>query len=122
MASYGTFIAACGFEYHGPKGYMRFAPRMGAENFKAPFTAAEGWGTYIQQKNKQGTNATVTVAHGKLSLNVFSLQSSKKVGKVLVKMGEKKIPATFKQEGDNCLIQFKKTVLVSADQSLHISI
>ena len=122
MASYGTFIAACGFEYHGPKGYMRFAPKMGAENFKAPFTAAEGWGSYAQQKNKQGLEATIAVAHGTLSLNVFSLQSSKKVGKLLVRLGTKIIPATVKQEGDNCIIQFKKTILLSTDQSLHISI
>ena len=27
MAGYGTFITACGFEYHGPKGYLRFAPK-----------------------------------------------------------------------------------------------
>ena len=122
MASYGTFIAACGFEYHGPKGYMRFAPRMGAENFKAPFTAAEGWGTFAQQKNNQGLNATITVAHGTLSLNVFSLQASKKQGKLVVRLGNKIIPSTFKQEGDNCIIQFKNTVLVSKDQTLHISI
>jgi uncharacterized protein (DUF608 family) len=122
MASYGTFITACGFEYHGPKGYMRFAPKIGAENFKAPFTAAEGWGTYTQQKNNQGMQATITVAYGTLSLNVFSLQSSKKVGRITVRLGNKIIPATVKQEGDNCIIQFKKPVLVSTDQSLHISI
>ena len=122
MASYGTFITACGFEYHGPKGYMRFAPKMGAENFKAPFTAAEGWGTYTQQKNNQGMQATITVVYGTLSLNVFSLQSSKKVGRITVRLGNKIIPTTVKQEGDNCIIQFKKPVLVSKDQSLHISI
>ena len=122
MASYGTFITACGFEYHGPKGYMRFAPRMGAENFKAPFTAAEGWGTYTQQKNNQGMQATIAVAYGTLSLNVFSLQSSKKVGRITERLGNKIIPATVKQDGDNRIIQFKKTVLVSTDQSLHISI
>jgi uncharacterized protein (DUF608 family) len=50
MASYGTFITACGFEYHGPKGYIRFAPKWNKENFKAPFTVAEGWGSYTQTK------------------------------------------------------------------------
>jgi hypothetical protein len=25
MARYGMFLAACGFEYHGPHGYMGFA-------------------------------------------------------------------------------------------------
>jgi hypothetical protein len=55
MASYGTFVTACGFEYHGPKGYIRFAPRWNADNFKAPFVTAKGWGSYSQKKevNKQ---------------------------------------------------------------------
>ncbi len=49
MASYGTFLSACGFKYHGPKGYIRFAPQWSKENFKAAFTAAEGWGCYEQK-------------------------------------------------------------------------
>ena len=44
MASYGVFLAACGFEYHGPKGHLGFAPvgrtgsrgrRLGATRRKA---------------------------------------------------------------------------------------
>ena len=31
MASYGVFLAACGYEYHGPKGVSRFAPRLTPE-------------------------------------------------------------------------------------------
>jgi len=45
MASYGVFIAACGFRYHGPKGRIDLAPRIAADRFRAAFTAAEGWGT-----------------------------------------------------------------------------
>ena len=30
MASYGTFISACGFTYHGPKGPYRFCPQNNA--------------------------------------------------------------------------------------------
>ncbi|MDQ2864131.1 MAG: GH116 family glycosyl-hydrolase [Bacteroidota bacterium] len=48
MASHGTFISACGFTYHGPKGHIGFSPKLTPENFKAPFTVAEGWGTYSQ--------------------------------------------------------------------------
>lgn len=66
--------------------------------------------------------ATITVAHGTLSLNVFSLQFLNKVGKLLVRMGKKIIPATIKQDGDNCIIQFKNTVLLSTGGSLQISI
>ena len=28
MASYGVYLAACGYEYHGPKGHLGFAPRV----------------------------------------------------------------------------------------------
>lgn len=48
MAAYGAFLGVCGFEYHGPKGEIGFAPRLTPENFRAAFTAAEGWGAYSQ--------------------------------------------------------------------------
>jgi len=34
MAAYGAFLAACGYEYHGPAGRLGFAPRSQAENFR----------------------------------------------------------------------------------------
>ena len=122
MASYGTFISACGFEYHGPKGYMRFAPRMGAENFKAPFTAASGWGSYSQKIDKQHLDAKLTVAYGSVALQAFSLQHANKVTRPVVKLDGKIIPSTFKQEGGNCSISFKKPVHISTNQTLHITI
>lgn len=48
MASYGVFLGACGFEHHGPKGHIGFAPRIAPENFKCAFTSSHGWGTYRQ--------------------------------------------------------------------------
>lgn len=49
MASHGSFISACGFQYHGPKGYLRFAPRFNQADFRCVFTSASGWGSYGQQ-------------------------------------------------------------------------
>ncbi|VGO13156.1 hypothetical protein PDESU_01710 [Pontiella desulfatans] len=51
MSSYAVFLAACGFEYDGPAGVMGFGPVIQPENFRAPFTAAEGWGTFSQRIN-----------------------------------------------------------------------
>ena len=44
MASYGVFLAACGFEYHGPKGHLGFAPRVSPDNFKAAVHRGRGLG------------------------------------------------------------------------------
>src|SRR6185312_8452174 len=66
MASYGVFLAACGFEYHGPQAHIGFAPRLSPENFKCAFTSAEGWGSFSQIKSAGKWNAKISVRWGKL--------------------------------------------------------
>ena len=72
MASYGVFLAACGYEYHGPKGHLGFSPRLTPENFKAPFTVAEGWGTFTQTQTDNSQTATIDLKYGKLRLNTLA--------------------------------------------------
>jgi non-lysosomal glucosylceramidase len=80
MAIYGVFLAVCGFEYHGPKGHIGFAPRLTPDHFKAPFVAAEGWGTYEQRMRKTEDGgrrtelgSTIAVEHGALRVKTLSL-------------------------------------------------
>ncbi|MCH5598263.1 GH116 family glycosyl hydrolase [Niabella ginsengisoli] len=94
MASYGTFISACGFEYHGPKGYISFAPKWNKENFKAAFTAAEGWGCYTQEiSNKQ--RHIFEVKYGKVRLRSIGIQKLISFNKVIVSLNGKNVPATL---------------------------
>lgn len=74
MASYGVLLAVCGFDYHGPRGHLSFAPKLNPENFKTPFTVAEGWGTFTQQIKGNEQMNTVQLKHGQLRLNQFSVQ------------------------------------------------
>jgi len=73
MASYGVFLAACGFEYDGPAGHIGFAPRLTPDNFRAPFTAAEGWGTYAQQIVDGKLTAVIEIVHGSLRVESIAL-------------------------------------------------
>lgn len=73
MASYGVYIAVCGFEYHGPKGYMAFAPRLTPENFKGAFTAAQGWGSFTQTLRDGIHAATIDLKCGTLRLRTLAL-------------------------------------------------
>ncbi|MBL9135048.1 MAG: hypothetical protein JNK85_04235 [Verrucomicrobiales bacterium] len=74
MASYGTFITACGFECHGPTGHLGFAPRLSPENFKAAFTAAGGWGSYAQRRGAKEQWHTLEVKWGEVIVKSLSVE------------------------------------------------
>jgi hypothetical protein len=73
MASYGVYLAACGYAYHRPKGYLEFAPRIQPEDFLAALTTAEGWGTFSQQRRQGVHTADVEIRWGKLRLRTLAL-------------------------------------------------
>ena len=121
MASYGVFLAACGFEYHGPKQHLGFAPRLTPENFKAPFTSAEGWGTFAQQRTGDRLNAEVTLRWGKLKLRTLSLELAQGApSSASVSLGTKPVPVKLSREGRRILLAFGETVALAAGDSLVI--
>ena len=74
MASYGSFITTCGYEYRGPDGYLSFAPRLTPEKFKAAFTSALGWGSYAQESTAGTFIADLSLKWGQLSLSTLGVQ------------------------------------------------
>ncbi|TAN01124.1 MAG: hypothetical protein EPN39_02945 [Chitinophagaceae bacterium] len=124
MASYGSFITICGFTYHGPKGYIGFAPRFHPENFKAAFTAAEGWGTYSQLRSENKISAKLKLKYGKLSLNKVFLELHKghnaKGAKVTI--DGKHIPSSIIQNESNCEIKLVNNIIIHEEQELSIVI
>jgi uncharacterized protein (DUF608 family) len=72
-ASWSLLLAVSGFQYDGPKGDLGFAPKLGPENFRCPFTAAEGWGTFEQKKEGGKWRVSITVRHGRLKLKRLRL-------------------------------------------------
>ncbi|WP_240312771.1 GH116 family glycosyl-hydrolase [Flavihumibacter solisilvae] len=124
MASYGTFISACGFEYHGPNGYIRFAPKWSADNFKAPFTAAEGWGSYSQKRLGNSQVHTIEVKYGILQLSELGFDW--KVGlpprKSVVTAGNEQIAHELSISGTAIRIKLSRKVVVKAGLQMIISI
>ncbi len=58
MASYGAFVALCGFQVHGPTHKMSFAPKVKGR-FRVPFINEQGWGTYERSASGQESVAYV---------------------------------------------------------------
>ena len=124
MASHGAFIAACGFEYHGPLGHIGFAPRLNPENFRAPFTAAEGWGTYSQSIAGKTMDASLEIKSGQLRVRSVKLRmdAAPATASVKANVNNTSTAATCVMSGGNVQIQFPADVIISEGQKLTLGI
>lgn len=121
MASHGVFTALCGFEYDGPNGHIGFKPRLtDGPRFKAPFTAASGWGTFAQTVHDRHVETRLTVLRGKLELRSFGLQvpPRARVRSVNSTAG----PVQFEQTGRDILVKLKEPALANPDRPLGLSL
>ena len=119
MASYGVFLAACGFEHHGPKQHIGFAPKLSPENFKGAFTSAEGWGTYSQKIEDGKMQAEIAVRWGKLKLKTIALEIADATS-VRVHLGNRAVPATFHRSEKRGLILLAQPLELTDGQPLRI--
>jgi non-lysosomal glucosylceramidase len=124
MASYGVFLAACGFEHHGPKGHLAFAPRLNPENFQAAFTTAEGWGSYSQQATPKRFRAEVAVKWGKLRLKTlaFELAKGASLKQTVVRHGGRELAATSTITGRRLEITLGEAITIQAGSALTASV
>src|ERR1035437_118877 len=116
MASYGVYLAACGFEYHGPKSHIGFAPRLTKENFKAAFTAAEGWGSFSQTVQR----AEVAMKFGKLRVKTLALTVAQPPAKVRVLVAGGLVSSMHTFATGRLTITLEADVTITAGQQLEI--
>ncbi|WP_433288956.1 GH116 family glycosyl hydrolase [Micromonospora sp. CA-244673] len=92
MASHGVYLAACGFEHHGPRGHIGFAPRISPDRFAAAFTSAEGWGLFRQERHGGHLTGTVEVRYGRLRVSNIALAVTRSPARVTVRLGNRRLP------------------------------
>lgn len=118
MASFGAYRTLIGFDYHGPKGEIRFAPRLAAKDFRCAFIAAEGWGTYSRGPHEDGgIQASIALRHGQLVLSklVFDADVGK-LDSIKVVRGQDEIPCTASVEADGLVcVTFHHPIVLEAN-------
>ena len=117
MASYGTFIAACGFEYHGPKGHIGFAPRLTPESFRAAFTTADGWGTYSQKDQ----TFQIHLKWGKLRLRTLAFTCAQKPAQIKVLVNDKPVDATHTFESGRLTVTLTADIQIVTGQRVVVA-
>jgi non-lysosomal glucosylceramidase len=123
MASYGVFLAACGYTCHGPKGYLAFAPKLTPERFRAPFTTAEGWGTFSQRRDETSQRETLGLKWGKLRLRTlaFELPAHATAANVNVTVNDVEVPAKHRIEGNRVIVELASEAILQAGATLGIT-
>ena len=120
MASWSVLIGLSGFEYHGPKGHIGFAPRLAPEHFRSAFTAAEGWGTLSQSRTGRTQTSEVAVRWGRLRLVSLSLElpARARLAGTTVTMAGRPIAASAAQDGRRVTLSLDRETVVNAGSSL----
>jgi hypothetical protein len=118
MASYGVYLAACGFTCDGPEATVRFEPRLTPEDFKCAFTTAAGWGTFAQTKGAS-SKAELKLEWGKLKVSRLVLGSFKSGGAV-ARLNGKALPCRGNATDEGWVVAFEPPAVLSAGDSLEI--
>jgi uncharacterized protein (DUF608 family) len=123
MASHGVFLAACGYEYHGPAGELAFAPRLTPENFRAAFTTAQGWGTYEQNRDGAGQHGSIIIKWGSLKLRKlkFQLEAGARPNSVSVSIGAMPVAVTHSVDGGIIELTFAEAIDLKSGQRLDVA-
>lgn len=124
LASWGVLLGLCGFEYHGPKGRIGFAPRMKPDNFKSIFTASEGWGTISQARKGRNQTNRIEVKWGRVSVKelIFEVPEGWKVKKTKVTIGGNGVLTTTKQAGKRVIVEIARRTILDGDDTLEVKI
>lgn len=124
MSSYGVFLAACGFEYHGPNGHIGFAPRLTPHDFRAPFTTAAGWGTYSQKRSGRTQRHTLDMKWGSLTLRslAFAVDEKRPPTRVTVSAQGKTTAANLTVKGARAEIRLADEISIGTGQKVTVTL
>jgi hypothetical protein len=120
LASWTMITGLSGFEYHGPKRRLGFAPRITPEDFRCPFTGAEGWGSLAQTRTDGGQRNHIALRWGHLPLESLALQvpNGARVQGARAMLDDEPIQASVRQDGQRIVIALPEGTVIEADSTL----
>ena len=123
MASYGAYMAACGYRYDGPAGKLAFGPRIQPEDFRAGFTAVEGWGSFAQKIVEGQQSASIELRYGQLALRELAIDVVKgsQASGAKVALNGQSVESDFQVQDSRYILSFNKGLKITSGQKLEIN-
>ena len=123
MSSWSLLIAAQGQVLEGPAGVLGFKPKWQPEDHRSFYTAAEGWGLFVQRQSEQTQTERIEVRHGQLRLKTLVFSAPHPVTTaVVVSVDGTAVPARLQQTDDEVRITLAKETVVPEGSTLEVKL
>ena len=122
MSSWSLLIASQGLVLDGPAGLIGFKPRWQPEDHRSFYTAAEGWGLFVQKREAESQTSRIDVRHGRLRVRELVVQAPPGAGemRVDVRAGGRRVRVAASQQGDEVRIRCSDWVAITEGQEIEI--
>jgi uncharacterized protein (DUF608 family) len=124
MSVWSMILACQGFVYDGPAGVLGFRPVWRPEDHRTFFSAAEGWGLFVQGRAERRQTERIEVRWGKVRVRtlLFEVPEGAQVAKASVSVGGKDVAAGVRQEGRRVTLALSEPLTVAADQAIDVAL
>jgi len=122
LASWALLEAASGFRYDAGAAEIGFAPVLTPEDYRAPFVARDGWGTFSQRVSEGAQVETITPVHGSLAVKVLRFRPGGPVHSVTVTVDGRPVPVTMGEAEGDAILTLEHSWLLLAGQTLAVTL
>lgn len=120
MSSWALLEAASGFNYDAASATIGFDPVLRPSDYRAPFVARDGWGTFSQQLRDGTHEAHVDIAWGYLEISELHLRPEQTKRIAAAKLGDRAVGVTLVEDADIARVRLFETTTVRPGESLEI--
>jgi non-lysosomal glucosylceramidase len=122
MASWALLEAASGYRYDAGRAQIGFAPVLAPENYRAPFVARDGWGTFTQRVTDGTQRETISPVWGSLTVKVLHFWPQDVVHSAVVTVDGEAVSATLSQTDGEATITLARPIILRAGQALVVAL
>lgn len=124
MSSWSLLLACQGLILEGPAGRLGFQPRWQPEDHRSFFTAPEGWGLFVQRREKGLQRERIEVRYGRLRLRelIFAVPEGLQQVAAEVQYRGRQVPAMVSQEGTTVRLALPEWLEVPEGTALEVTL
>lgn len=118
MAGWSTLEAISGFRHDALQETLTFAPAQDTDEFRVPFIARDGWGTFTLSRQVSNWQVLLTCAIGEIQFRHLRLNMHAR--QVTARKGHESLVCEPDQQGGMLTLTFAQPIILTADTTLEI--